>query len=339
MVWLMKFTRTKKEKETMPKNIEWYGWKRDSLDARDLRYSAPAKIVSALPPKVDLTPQLPAVFDQGSLGSCTSNAISSAFEFVQMKQDITKTFTPSRLFIYFNEREMEGTITSDAGAEIRDGIKSIAQQGVCPETQWPYNIGQFAQRPPLPCYTEASGHQALEYRRVDQTLDQMRGCLAEGFPFVFGFAVYESFESPSVSNTGIMPMPKQGETMVGGHAITCCGFDDSTRQFIIRNSWGDDWGIKGNFLMPYDFIVNGNYAADFWTIRLVENNDESPVPDPVPPTPNRLCDNAPWLLPALTAFVDGAVQSPVSTDEMVRGGFRGLQSHLRALGKLQAQRK
>ena len=118
---------------------------------------------------------------------------------------------PSRLFIYYNERAIEHTIASDSGAQIRDGIKSVAKQGDCPETEWPYVIAKFKTKPPTKCYADALKYKAVLYQRVTQTLSQMKGCIASGYPFVFGFTVYESFESAQVAKTGHATLPKSGE--------------------------------------------------------------------------------------------------------------------------------
>jgi C1A family cysteine protease len=219
---------------------------------------------------IDLREKCPPVYDQGELGSCTANAIGAAHQFEQMKQT-SKSFIPSRLFIYYNERAMEGTSPSeDSGAQIRDGIKSIAKQGVCPETEWPYDIKQFSAKPSSTCYKDALNHQALTYARLMQASIHMKGCLAAGYPFVFGFSVYESFESLSVARTGRVYMPKKTERQLGGHAVMAVGYDDALRRFIVRNSWGEKWGMKGYFTIPYDYLVNDDLSADFWTVRLVE---------------------------------------------------------------------
>jgi C1A family cysteine protease len=245
-----------------------YGWKRDLPDHRDMVYSVPRRIV-VLPKKVDLQKECPEVYDQFSLGSCTANAIGAAHQFDQIKQQ-KKVFMPSRLFIYRCEREMEGTIDQDAGAMIRDGFKAIADQGVCSEKDWPYIISKFRQRPPDFCFTKALQNQALIYYAVKQDLNQMKGCLAEGFPFVFGFSVYDSFESSSVARTGVVPMPKRNESVQGGHAVMAVGYNDSKKVFLVRNSWGRGWGMYGYCTMPYAYLTDSGLASDFWTVRLVE---------------------------------------------------------------------
>ncbi|HEY3699214.1 MAG TPA: C1 family peptidase [Spongiibacteraceae bacterium] len=254
----------------MDRKIQKFGWVPDLPDHRDHLYAAPQPVLAKLPVKIDLRKRCPPVLNQGQLGSCTANAIANAHLFNQMKQKATKTFHPSRLFIYYNERAMEGTVHTDAGAMIRDGIRSIAKLGVCNETQWPYTVGKFATKPSKTSYKSALLHQALSYQRVLQTLNQCKGCLASGFPFVFGFTVYESFESAAVANSGDVPMPATDETCIGGHAVLAVGYDDAKQRFLVMNSWGTGWGKKGYFTLPYSYLIDSNLAADFWTLRIVE---------------------------------------------------------------------
>ena len=253
----------------MAQKIQRYGWIRDLPDHRDQLYSAPVTALATLKSQVDLTSSCPPVYDQGQLGSCTANSIGAAVEFEQMKQKLAQVFIPSRLFIYYNERVMEGTVDSDSGAQIRDGIKSVAKQGVCPEPMWPYVIAKFRAKPPKSCYVEALKHRVVLYQRLVPTLNQLRGCLGSGYPFVFGFTVYESFESPTVAKTGHAPMPGPDERAIGGHAVMAVGYNDSKQWFIIRNSWGPKWGLKGYFTLPYAYLTDSQLADDFWTIRLV----------------------------------------------------------------------
>jgi C1A family cysteine protease len=246
-----------------------FGWVPDIPDQRDYMYSAPVVNMAALPASVDLRAKCPKeVYDQGQLGSCTANAIAGALEFDQIKQSLP-TFTPSRLFIYYNERAMEHTVGTDSGAQIRDGIKSVGTIGAPPETDWPYDINKFADKPPVKAFSDAPLGKAVQYQRVPQVLSQMKGCLASGYPFVFGFTVYESFESDQVAKTGAAPMPGPNEQVLGGHAVLAVGYDDSSQRFLVRNSWGDQWGMKGYFTFPYAYLTDNNLADDFWTVQMV----------------------------------------------------------------------
>ncbi|MEI8011133.1 MAG: C1 family peptidase [Candidatus Omnitrophota bacterium] len=239
-----------------------YGWVPDIPDSRDLYYSAirtKVKVAAA----VDLRPLCSVIEDQGRLGSCTANALAGNLEFLDNKAD--KTYTDvSRLFIYFNERVLEGSVTADSGASLRNGIKTLVKTGVCSEKLWPYDIARFTEKPLARCYTDAARHRIVSYHRI-VGLNEMLACLSEGFPFVFGFAVYESLQTPEVARTGKVPMPKKTERMLGGHAVMAAGYDQKKKYFIVRNSWGDGWGMSGYFIMPFAYLET--LAADFWTVR------------------------------------------------------------------------
>lgn len=254
---------------SIPRKIARYGWIPDLPDHRDHFYAALPEVMAALPTSVDLRPQCPPVYDQGQLGSCTANAIAGAMEFDEKKQNFQTIFTPSRLFIYYNERAIEGTVNQDSGAMIRDGVKSISKLGDCPESMWPYDITKFTQKPPSTCYTQAKKYKAVSYQKLIQDLNQFKGCLAGGYPFVFGFSVYESFESPEVAKTGHAPMPAPNEKALGGHAVLAVGYDDANQWFLVRNSWGGNWGMNGYFTLPYTYLINNGLASDFWTVRVI----------------------------------------------------------------------
>ncbi len=254
----------------MAYTVKHYGWIPDIPDQRDHLYAAPVATLMTLPAKVDLRGQCPPVYDQGQLGSCTGNGIAAAIQFDRMKAGYTPDFVPSRLFIYYNERVIEHTVESDSGAMIRDGIRSVAKKGDCPEDQWPYDIVKFADKPPSSCYSDALKYRAVQYQRLVQSINQMKGCLASGYPFVFGFSVYESFESAEVAQSGVVPIPNTAsEQWVGGHCVLAVGYDDEQQRFIIRNSWGEQWGMAGYCTMPYAYLNDRNLADDFWTIRVI----------------------------------------------------------------------
>eukprot|EP00446_Apocalathium_sp_SHHI-4_P029022 CAMPEP_0177237876 /NCGR_PEP_ID=MMETSP0367-20130122/46229_1 /TAXON_ID=447022 ORGANISM="Scrippsiella hangoei-like, Strain SHHI-4" /NCGR_SAMPLE_ID=MMETSP0367 /ASSEMBLY_ACC=CAM_ASM_000362 /LENGTH=289 /DNA_ID=CAMNT_0018688897 /DNA_START=64 /DNA_END=933 /DNA_ORIENTATION=+ len=249
------------------------GWQRDLPDFRDKILALPEHNKSKLPPQVDLRPaEHFEIYDQGHLGSCTANAIGAAFHYALVKEGITD-FRPSRLFIYYNERAMEGSEGTDAGAMIRDGIKSVHKIGVCSESEWAYDIEKFTVQPPSSAYTQAANEKASEYARVPQTLADMKACINEGFPFVFGFMVFSSFMTEQVKSSGYMTMPSLYDSLLGGHAVTAFGYDDEKKHFIIRNSWGEEWGDKGYFYMPYDYISHPLLVQDPWTIQFVQSKD------------------------------------------------------------------
>ena len=252
---------TKLRKNTMSNRK--YGWKKDKIDNRDYQFKMSSHYkVMVLPPSVDLRPNCPPVYDQGQLGSCTANSIAGAIQFIH------KSLTPSRLFIYWNEREMEGTTSEDSGAEIRDGISTVVNTGIISEEELPYDISRFTVRPSEKCFQDAKTDKVSEYLRINQNENEIKQCLASGFPICFGIQVYESFEGDNAARTGNVPNPDLNkEQCLGGHAILIVGYNDNGRYFIVRNSWGPSWGVQGYCYIPYEYILNPDLASDFWTIR------------------------------------------------------------------------
>jgi C1A family cysteine protease len=245
--------------------IARYGWLPDLPDHRDLRLVLPPR-AEPLPASTDLRIGFPPVYDQTTSNSCGGNSISATVAY-DRAQERDPSFIPSRSFIYYNARVIEGTADNDSGMMIRDGIKACADTGVCSEVDWPFDVTAITTRPSPQAFANAAQCKIVEYMRVDQTLDGLKGCLAAGFPIVFGFTVYESFESTAVAQTGKVSMPGWFERSVGGHAVVACGYTDNDSMFIVRNSWGPDWGDHGYFWLPYDYLTNNNLSDDFWTIR------------------------------------------------------------------------
>lgn len=256
----------------MPRRIKGFGYIPDLPDFRDQCFTDKIGRVKALPSSVDLRDKSPEVYDQGELGSCTGNAIAAAIQFDQIKQGVATQFTPSRLFIYYNERVIEGTVESDSGAMIRDGIKSVNEQGAPAESLWPYNISKFTQRPSDQVFEEALNHQALEYGRVGQTNTSFKKVLAAGYYVIFGFSVYSAFDDIGSGSKALLNLPKQNEALEGGHAVAMVGYQMMGKKlyYIVRNSWAADWGDKGYFYMAANYATNPDLADDFWSIRLIE---------------------------------------------------------------------
>jgi C1A family cysteine protease len=238
-------------------------WKPDLPDARDHLFSLvhPPIALEELPRLVDLRPKCPPVVDQGDLGSCTANALAGALGFLHMDRP-----PASRLFIYYAERDLEDTIDYDAGASLRDGVKVLNKTGSCLERTWPYKVDRFANKPAVKAYAEAATRKITSYTRL-RTLHDMMACLAAGYPFVFGMAAYESFESDEVAKTGVVPMPKRSEEALGGHAMLAVGYNADANCFLVRNSWGPRWGVKGYCTIPMPYLGTRRLSDDFWTIR------------------------------------------------------------------------
>jgi len=214
---------------------------------------------------VDLRNKLPVVYDQGSLGSCTANALCYCFDYID-----DTSFYPSRLFLYYNVRLLDKSVNQDAGSTLTQGINALEKYGVCNENLHPYIISRFKNKPTSNAYLDGSKHTVLSSNRVLQTISSIKGCLARNLPFVTGIMIYTSFESIQVAKTGYVPMPNTTkEQFLGGHAVTCVGYDDNKRVWIMKNSWGVNWGDRGYFYLPYDYLLSNTLSGDMWQITQI----------------------------------------------------------------------
>jgi C1A family cysteine protease len=265
-----------------PSLLGKYRWLPDPPDARDHLYQLNTALTLA--PVVDLRQYCSPIEDQGNIGSCTGNAIAGQIELIHRKVNPSKGRDVSRLFIYYEERVLIGSVRYDSGAYIRDGIKVVNKKGAPLENLWPYNTSKFATKPPTPAYTDALKRTVTGYQRCTD-FNAIKNAVAAGNPVTVGFTVYDSFEGAwadiphGQTGSGMMPFPNTAtEQVLGGHAVCIVGYNDtmpvagrSPGRFIVRNSWGTSWADNGYFYMPYDVIKTTSMSSDFWLISAVKN--------------------------------------------------------------------
>lgn len=258
-----------------------FGAKRDKHDARDMKRTYGLSNIPSTDhhPTIDLRKYVDYIYVQGDLNSCTANALCAAYRIDLKKQietygDKYYYFEPSRLFLYYNSRKREYTTASNEGVSLRDAVKVLHKEGVCMESDWPYDEIKYSEKPPTVCYKSAKGNIVAKYERLKQDINQFRACLKDGSPFAFGFAVYDDFEEGVNLAGGIMKSAEEEKDtpIIGEHAVLAVGYDDTNRQIICLNSWGESWGDKGYFYMPYNYIVDEDLAFDFWKISFVSEN-------------------------------------------------------------------
>jgi len=253
------------------------GWIPDRPDPRDRLLVTPqfANPVPR-PASADLSGKFPPAYDQGDMGTCTANAIAAAVQYARRVHKKPDDFTPSRLFIYYQQRKTEGSLTLDAGGQLRDAIASVANVGVCPESDWPYdNVpgdprthlfppnARAIQAPPSNLVQKAGKYRTISYEPLSRDIAVLESCIAGGYPFAFGFRIYGPFDK----STKVLHKPRPDQlTPIMGHAVLATGYDQSKRTFRIRNSSGPSANDHGYFDMDYDYFQNSDWTGDFWVV-------------------------------------------------------------------------
>lgn len=244
------------------------GWMPELMDKRAYAFVPRASVLRALPESVDLRPQLPPIWNQGSIGSCTAHAVAVA-HIVAQKRNRAKPVMPSRLALYFNSRALRGWQNQDFGAYICDVFKVIAKQGVANEKLYPYLTSKVFLKPPASVTKDALLNQAVVYRKLNSTnAKEIKAALADGHVVVFGSVLYEGYDQLNASN--LMPNPDLTAKQVGGHAMALCGYDSAKQQFLVRNSWGCSWGDKGYHWCHESYITDISLTDDMWICEAVE---------------------------------------------------------------------
>jgi C1A family cysteine protease len=205
------------------------------------------------------------VYDQGRLGSCTANAGVLYRRWLAQKfpQYSSPDCNLSRLFLYYQERALpwNNTVNEDSGASTRDVMIVILKTGICPEIDFPYDVGRFASAPTQAAQMVATAYKDGAYHRVPDA-DGVISSLVSGYPVLIGTMLYPEFEN--IGPDGIMPIPKVGERPIGGHEMVIHGYSSARKAFRLQNSWGLGWGDHGHLWMPEQFLDDVDLSqADF----------------------------------------------------------------------------
>lgn len=229
-----------------------------------------------LPQKIDLRKFLTSVEEQIG-NSCVANAMAGAYEYLA-KRELGEAADVSRLYIYFNARYMDDMHDDDAGAYMQSAINGLIEYGACSEELWPNNEDSINDEPPAEAYEHGAYFKVVDKEYIETDLDLWRETLAEGYPIAFALNTFDSFDD-ACKNKGRVPMPRKTDNTRdthGWHAMLCVGYSDIDKVFIVRNSWGKQWGDKGYCYIPYDYMMHDDYNShDSWIIKSVENLDYS----------------------------------------------------------------
>ena len=259
-----------------------YAWRRQLPDKRDKHFLVVPGVDT--PQQADLLDYTPLIDDQGQEGCCTGEGTRFAIDTLQAVTKYPWRFHASRQFIYWNARLLEGTTEADAGANIRDAIAGVNKYGACPEDSnpaWslPYIAGAYKVPPTAAMYKDAKLHRALKYEAVAQDRNALMASILAKRPIVIGIMVYPSFESQTVTDTGVVSMPSVLDYLhgsLGGHVVCVVGIDLARGMALVANSWGTAWGCqprtdktRGYCYIPLEYLEDTNLASDFWSIDMV----------------------------------------------------------------------
>ena len=253
----------------------------NSLHSMLQKVGVTKKAKVSLPTENDLKGWCSPMEDQESLGSCTANAGVGLIEYFE-RRSFGKHIDASRLFLYKVTRNLLH-ITGDTGAYLRTTMGAMTLFGVLPTEYWPYDVDNFDEEPSAFCYAFAQNYQAVQFYRLDPPgtdrralLTRIKTSLTAGLPSMFGFTVFSSIWD--ADTTGEIPYPSPADSVEGGHAVVAIGFDNNIKikgnspdaketkgAFMIRNSWGTDWGDNGYGWLPYDYVLNW-LAIDWWSL-------------------------------------------------------------------------
>lgn len=224
------------------------------------------KLTEELPQELSLNKYRNFIYDQGELGSCTANAFCAAYRILDNINKKNETFNPSRLFFYYQERLIEGTVNEDSGADVTDGESYVKVKGICSEDLYPYDISKFTDAPTKEAYNEAEKYKIQSYNVLNNSdlVNEIKHSIHNKQPVLIAITVYDSFETEEVAKTGKVPIPDMTkENCLGGHEMCLIGYNDNTKHFTVMNSWGKNWGDNGLCYIPYDYLTNPDLGIEF----------------------------------------------------------------------------
>jgi len=247
------------------------------VDAINVRISAltpalaPAEAPAGpIPAKVDYSGQIH-IRDSGPEGSVVGQALATALDFQILKATQRDVRTSARYIYYASRKVGKVDPSADTGARLQDGLDALRRDGAVEESVWPYKAGKYNEQPP-------AGLDHAERFHIDSvkqlhTLKEVKASLREDGPVVIGIPVFQGMMSPEAAKTGVVPLPKDREQVIGGHAVVIVGYDDDARRMKFANSWGTGWGEQGFGYLPYEYLEK--YMDDAWSFKLASAQAEN----------------------------------------------------------------
>lgn len=244
--------------------------KRSEPDPRDHVFKQSHPLIMK---EVDLRVWDSSVEDQGSLGSCASHAMTSAYEIMVNIGYPEKFVDLSRLYVYYHTRYLEGSFLVDQGVlYLRNLMKAVNKYGVCSEILWPYLVENVTSQPTPDCYADGLKRTITEYKRLETSTDVLES-LTMSKPVIIGLDIYDGFMDVSKENPVVTD--PTGQTIVGGHAMVIVGYSVDSKWYIAKNSFGVQWGDQGYCYLPFDYA--DTHGFEMWNFQISKQTYSSTV--------------------------------------------------------------
>ena len=205
------------------------------------------------------------VLNQGRCGSCVAFAVVGALE---TQMNISR-LTPSSPWAYSAQHLFTcGGAKCDAGWRPGSAMSFLKTKGVPDEACFPYMSG--AKGEDMACKNSCADTDKRSLKIADYTTptwlfgskDAIKNALQSG-PVVSSMLVYDDF---FFYKSGVYKHTTG--SMAGGHAVMIVGYSDEDKAWIIRNSWGEDWGMKGFAKISWD--DTSGVGTQTWGIKVGE---------------------------------------------------------------------
>ncbi len=204
-----------------------------------------------LPEILDFRNELLEVRNQGTQGSCFAMAVSCMKEWQEKRDYGLKQYLSPQFFYNIRGNLYDDISSNDEGMFGRNAMKLLKKVGICTEKIYPYGRIQYKDKISSYCFEEALNHKIKGYGRV-LSIEALKYSLNYNGICIVIFPVYNYTPQLWIKNND--------EKFLGGHAMNIVGYLEDC--FIIRNSWGTNWGNNG---YSYYYFKDWGAHWEIWT--------------------------------------------------------------------------
>ena len=221
----------------------------------------------------DLRSSFTCIKNQGQVGACASFAFTSVYEYILNKNGKLTESDLSERFLYYNTRKRMGALDKDSGSNMYDVGKALEEEGLCSEDLCRYvnDFEEHLEAPSAQAYADGLTRRVAEIMNVTIKEQDIKSAVVEGYPVIVSLHLHESFNN--IGSDGFVKRPDASDPVVGWHAMVIVGFSDKDKVFIVRNSWGTDFGDKGYCYIPYSYVLDTSLNSMCCVITKISASD------------------------------------------------------------------